>query len=501
MREGPLALHALADGALAVRGDLVVAIAASTGPLKREREWSRGLVFDDIPGMNAPVVIAFGGSWPDTALLTLRAEAGRTDGVETVLRWQDGAWTPEPPPAPAGLQGYYTAYAAIPRGPVAGLRGFSSDDVGDPDDPDAPTRPITARPVVDRLTPDGRASGPWPALPAGPAGVDLLPLADGGLVVLRSGPVVQHWAPGARAWKKLPAVGYTATGYYDAPQLYGRDPARLWLASCPDTADVVPPRLHRFDGARWRRVAPPGADCVASLAEADDGTVWLIDGAGLWRDDPDDPVRWTAVDLPTLTLPGRDDPVWRPGRELTDPWREWPAEPRAPRRLTPTRVLAVAADDVWLIATAGPARFDPAQLRSVALTTRPLAKPPPLLLPDDQARELEARAHEPELVPTSVEAACHDIVLDLGDPADIPADARPPDLAAALADADGDLRRLTVVVADHGGRHHVQVLWFADPPTPAERYELLGGLLTRLQPAHPRARLLCRTPRVVRVLP
>lgn len=505
--EHPFAIHRLADRSVAVRSELAVAVAPPrTGPLRRERGWSRGLVFDG-PDLGDPTVVALGGSWPDTALLTVRLEAGRAVVLDHVKRWHGDAWMPEPLPAPNGMSAHYLAYAAAPNGPVAALRAFTPIEPDEPPDDDldpehAPAAAPTARPVIDRLTPDGRATGPWPALPSGPGGVDLIALDGGDLVVLRVGPVVQHWSAGSKTWKKLPPVGYTATGYYDTPQIYGRDPTRIYLASCPDTADVVPPRLHRYDGARWQRIAPPDSGCIASLADADDGTLWVVTDAGLYRDDPGDPVRWEQVQLPTLALPGRDDPAWRPGRNFGDPWQEFPAEPRQPQRLTPTRILAAADGDLWLAATAGPSRFATNVQRGVVLTTRTLAKNSVLHLPDPKALEIEAHAHEPELIPTSVESACHDITLDLGDLTDTPADARSPKLNHAITSADdSDVRRLTVVAARQGDRYSTQALWFADPPSLTESYDLLATLREHVSAGHPRARLLCRTPEVVRVLP
>lgn len=498
IREGALSLHAMADGAVAVRGDTTFAIAPPrTGPLRRERAWSRGLAFDEAERQAADIA-AFGGRWPDAAFMTLRSDSGRVADLHSVLRWQDGAWMKDPLPSPADLIAYYAAYAALPDGKIAGLRSFTAAADDDPDDEDSepkPKPPRIARPVLDLLSPASRP--PWPALPSGPSASDLLALASGDLVVLRSGPQLHHWPAGAAAWKKLPPPGYTASNPHDTPVLAGHAVTDLWLATCPDLESDTPPRLHRYDGARWHRVPTPDSACVTSIAVTTDDTVWLTAGGALYRDDPGPPHHWTRVDLPTPTLGGRDAPAWRPG-DYGSPWRESPAEQPSAQRLTPTHILAFGTDDLWLTATADPARFDDTTTRSVALTTRPLRAP--LHLPDDDLADLEAHAQEPEVIPTSRETACADIVLDLGETTDTPATTRPASLTALITD-ETDLQRLSIVAVDLGARHGVHALWLADSPDPTDSFTLLAALAERLRPAHPRVRLLCRHPVIVRVLP
>ena len=500
MRDGTLALHAMADGAVVVRGDIAFAIAPPrSGPLRRERAWTHGLAFDE-PERSATQISAFGGRWPDLAFLTLESESGRVAALYSVLRWQDSAWTREVLPASAGFIPYYVAHAGVPDGPVVGLRSHAREEDTeelDPDEPVAKKPPRAPRPLLDRMTAEGRTTGPWPALPAGPAATDLLALANGDFVVVRSGPVVQHWAAGGKSWKTLPAVGYKATGYYDSPTIAGRDPTRLYLASCPDTADDVAPNFHMFDGTRWIRLTTPGDHCVYSVSESEDGTVWIVADDTLHRDDPGEPRRWEPVRLANVTLPGREA-AWRPG-SYGEPWRDYPAEPASEQALTPYHVLAFGPDDIWVAATADASRYREPYRRSVVLTTR--ASKSVLVLPDDDLADIEAHAQEPEVVPTSRESACENIVLDLGETSDVPATARPPALTAALGNDETDLRRLSVVSVDLGDRHGVQALWLANSPTLEESYALLAGLAERLRGAHPRVRLLCRTPIITGVLP
>jgi hypothetical protein len=485
VREGPLALAALADGRVAVVGGLAFALApARTGPLRREPGWLRGLAFDRDEARVTRV--AFGGRWPDAAVLTVRAETGHADPEHRVLRWEGGAWARDTLPAPDGLRGVLVDIAAAPGdGPVVALRAYElADPVDAEDDPEAARHGRTAlaraRGGVDRLGPGPAA---WPALPPGPPGSAVRAFPGGDLVVLRPGAVL-HWAPGARAWRRLPALPGD-----DHPLLAGRDPARLHLATCLDGA----PRLHRLDGDAWRPLPAPDPGCLTALSEAEGGALWAVTAAGLYRRDAD---AWTEVPLPRLAVPGRARAEWRFDPDA-DVWRERPAEPATPRHLAPRSVLAGDGGDLWVLAAAGPARGG-ADERHVALTTRPVAAA--LQLPDDAQVDVEAHAQEPEVAPTGPETACRHLLLDLGDLADRPAAARPPDLAAALAGRD-DLQGLVVVAADLDGRHGVQALWFTGRPPPAEAHALLAALAERLRPAHPQVRLRCRTPVVAAVLP
>ncbi|HEY0134038.1 MAG TPA: hypothetical protein VGB85_08160, partial [Nannocystis sp.] len=347
IREGRIVLEPLVDGTLALRGDVAFAIAAPGASPRREPAWMRGIPREPYEPLE-PLV--FGGRWPDAAFMSFSQELSRSGDGYPMMRWQGDRWTDiERPEEALGLASYHAAYAGGPGGAVLGLRSHVLDTFSDDDFTPFMIRKIKAalrsvRPSVDRL--DAAEPTAWPALPPGPVGIGLLSFPDGTLVVMRSGPKLQRWNPGATAWKTLPAVGYTATGYYDGPTLVGRDPARLYMFSCPDATQ---PRLHRLVGAAWESIATPDGKCVWSLAEDAGGAVWLITSGGLYRHVAPGPppgavpsIAWESITLPAVQLPAQPG-AWRHDNILSG-WHMFPEVAAEQQALIASRGGALGPD-------------------------------------------------------------------------------------------------------------------------------------------------------------
>lgn len=495
LREGDITLHALVDGALAARGDDSFALAApGAGSLRRETAWLRGLPRGDWTPIDD--LTALGGRWPDAAFFSFTVEYDRSGGGHMAYRWRTDRWTRLEPAASArGFDGLYAAYAGGPGGAVLGLR---TDALGSASHDATPAKLRTmraalarTRPAIDRL--DAPGPGAWPELPTGPAALDLASFADGGLVVLRDGPVLQRWTPGAKAWQTLPPIGYASTGYYESATLVARDPARVYVHSCADTR-TRDARLHRLVDDAWQEIATPDGKCVWSLSEDADGALWLVSTQGLYRHPAPGPAAgptpspdWQAFTLPAVQLPARPR-LWRHD-DVVGEWTQIAAEPAREQALMPSRVLALGPGDLWLIATAGDSPVGSGRYRKVALTTRSIDAP--LVLPDVGriALEMSGLGDEPP------GPDCYEPLLELGAVTDAPATARP----AALVDPA--LADLAVVSHEVDGGHDVAVLWMTGRPLTVEAHARLTALAERLRPSYPLVRLACRLPVVVDVLP
>ena len=498
IREGDIALEPLADGALALRGDVGFAIAAPGASPRREPAWMRAIPREAYEPLK-PLV--FGGRWPDAAFLSFSQELSRSGDGYPMMRWQGERWTDiEPAEEALGFASYHIAYAGGAGGAVLGLRVHVLDTFTDDDFTPGAIRKFEAalrsvRPTVDRLDVAGPTA--WPALPPGPVGTGLLSFADGTLVVMRSGPKLQRWTPGATAWKSLPAVGYKATGRHDGPTLVGRDPARLYMFSCPETPEPKP-RLHRLTGAAWESIATPDGKCVRSLAEDAGGAVWLVSSGGLYRHVAPGPppgaapsAAWEPIALPAVQLPAQPE-AWRYD-SYESRWRVFPEVAAQRQALTASRVVALGPDDVWISAEAGKDRFD-AHTRQVVLTTRPIDAP--IVLPDSLRIDHEVHAQDP----MPVDDRCSGPLLELGIVTDAPATARPPVLAQpALAKL---LEGLAVVSVEVGPRRDVAILWLLELDDHFGVAEArLSPLLEPLRPHFPAVRIICQHPLIVDVLP
>jgi len=484
----------LADGALALRGDVAFALVPpTTGSPRRELAWLQGVLRDE-SGEVRREVAAFGGRWPAAAFISYSGEYARTGVDVQMQRWQADRWTELVLPAgPKYHNTFYSAYAAGPDGAVLGLRTEALVNTGAltmaaEAKLKASFRKIRAR--VDRL--DSDAPPAWPALPAGPVGTGLLGFADGTLVVMRSGPVLQRWTPGAARWQTLPDPGYKASGYYDSPTLVGRDPASIYLFTCTDAAISVT-YLHRLVADKWQPIATPNGECVYSLSEASDGVLWAVSSSGLHRrpapgPDPALVPAWEPVTLPDLQLPARAR-AWRHD-PTSEEWTEHPAAPTDTRTPRPGSVLALGPGELWIGANLEGSRF-PNGERTIVLTTRPIAAP--IVLPDSERIDLEISGLGD--VPVTATSDCYHPLLELGAPTDAPALARPTALADSLP---GGLQIVSMAADD---RYDIGALWLTLAPRPDQAFAQLTTLADRLRPSFPQARLRCHTPIIVDILP
>ena len=155
-----------------------------------------------VAGEGRPDRLEFGGRWPDAAFFSFSRDYARTGVHHAALRWQTERWVDQArgEPEEGVLASFITAFAGGPDGAVFGLRSprYIAQDPEEADLHAQEQALARARPVVERL--DREQPPAWPALPAGPPADDLLGFPDGTLVVLRAGPRLEQWRPGASAW-------------------------------------------------------------------------------------------------------------------------------------------------------------------------------------------------------------------------------------------------------------------------------------------------------------
>ncbi|MBZ5711649.1 hypothetical protein [Nannocystis pusilla] len=348
-------LTVLADGMIAVHGPGVLALApAGFGQLETKPAWLRE--WPQWPG-------AMGGRWPDDVFVTAQWALTRT-GVEfAVWRWRNRAWAKwRIPGAPLRFD-FYSDYAVGHDGAILGLRGFAGPGIGE--DPDV-LRAMQARDPDLRTTIDVLAGGgppPWPPLPPGREGLQLAAFADGTMVVLRRESSLQRWSPGAGEWADLPALPGHAPGVNggESAVMVGRDPARLYVHRCVEKDRPV---LERLTAGAWRPVALPPGGCVRSLAEAPDGTLWLVNDRGLYRRAPgSDSAPWEEVPLAPVDAPGK------PVATLDGS----PLPPQGPEPVRARQVVALDRGEVWVVAELGSG--DGGSSREVVLTNRTVLAP------------------------------------------------------------------------------------------------------------------------------
>jgi len=353
--ESSLKVAVLADGGIAVHGRGVLAVApARTGQLVTKPEWLRG--------WPSGWAVAMGGRWPDDAFVTARWAMTRTGIEYAVWRWRDDAWVKSPIAGAATQVNYYSDYGVGADGAALGLRGFAEFGFGSDE---GTVRRLQAadpslRTTIDRL--EASVPPPWPPLPPGDAAGQLLTFADGTMVVLRGGASLLRWSPGGREWGEYPPLPEPARlddGGLGQAVVVGRDPERLYVHRCApgDRAQLV-----RMMAGAWRPVELPRGGCVRSLAEAPDGTLWLVNDRGLHRCPPR-AERWEEVPLPPIDAPGK------PVAALDGS----PLPPPGPEPVTPEQVVALDRGEVWVVATIG--REESVPPRQAVLTTRTVIAP------------------------------------------------------------------------------------------------------------------------------
>lgn len=110
--------------------------------------------------------------------------------------------------------------------------------------------------------------------------------------------VVQHGAPRAQAWRStaLPEAPFL-TGHVNGA-LFARTEDDVWFAAYEPFArvDARHDYLARWNGSAWQRVELDLPEGIMSVAETDDGTLYLAAGRGLFRRD-------AAGEITRVTLP------------------------------------------------------------------------------------------------------------------------------------------------------------------------------------------------------
>ncbi|MCY0989292.1 hypothetical protein OV203_19290 [Nannocystis sp. ILAH1] len=339
-----LAVRPLAGGSVAVYGRGVLALALGDAPLHSEAEWRRGWPDE--------WVMAVGGRWPDHAFLSAVASVTRTGMTYGVKRWRNRAWVDAP------MLAYYSDFAVTQDGALLGLRGHVDDPTLGGD------LASSQQASIDRL--DDGPPPPWPELPKGLVADRLLTFGDGSVIVVGIAsaftPAIHRWTPGARKWTAMPPPPERSDPELgQAPAfVVGRDPAGLYAYRC---LVAEQPALERMSQGTWQPFPQPGGGCITSLAEAPDGTLWLVNDRGLHRrrqgSAPWEPVPLAPVDAPgkpVAALPGAPEPP-----------------PPGPEPLVPQQVLALDRGELWVVATIQ----DPKQERTrwAVLTTRTVIAP------------------------------------------------------------------------------------------------------------------------------
>lgn len=342
-RRGPIALHRLSDGEIALSGGLLLARAGDG--LSQKPGTLAGLPTAD--PKHGWQLDALGGRGELLWLTAGREEGGARE--RAVYRWRAGGWQPQPP-AEGEPPYYYADYTTWPGAHAIALRISGEASRLDVLDDDG------ARPAIPRFEAAGLAGTPRPTAIAGLTSGELF----AGLTTAEAAITgVLRWGPGEATGLFAPLPALESQAPRKVAVLVEASGHEVLIGGEVEIDDAPTPYVARFDGTVWRLIDPPPADGrVVSLAEGAGPTIWaVVRGPGkgdehedsLWRlQAVGDWDAWERAAMPPIKL-GDDAGAWF-WDQGKDAWATGTFAADADLMPSPTAVAVDAAGDLWVTA-------------------------------------------------------------------------------------------------------------------------------------------------------
>lgn len=423
-RRGPIALHRLSDGEIAVTGGLLVARAGET-ELTQKTGWVAGLPAGE-PSLGWQID-ALGGRGEDLWLTAGRPEGSGRE--RRVFRWRAGGWQAQAP-AEGEPNFYYADYTTFPDAHAIALRITGEAARLDVLDNDG------ARPATPRFEAVGLSGTPRPTAIAGLASGELfagLTTAEAGI----SG--VLRWGPGETTGLFAPLPALESRAPQQVAVLVEASGHEVLIGGEVEIDDTPTPYVARFDGTVWRLIDPPPVNGrVVSLAEGPGPAIWaVVRGDG--KDDHEDSLwrlqahgdwdAWERAALEPVKL-GAEAGAW-----FWDAGSDgWAAETFAPEADHPPAPSAVAVDargDLWVAAQLLDAHGKRTPWH-VALRSRAGGKPMTLL--DDGQVFAAQQELLPRRQPRAGDATCPKVYVFLNTVPEASPEVGTPELRAAVGE-------------------------------------------------------------------
>ncbi len=504
IRPGEIKLGHFDDGAIFATADTSFAIARETGELTYDAKWSLGL--STLGGGWHPAEMSFGGRFPENAWATdnWSGYARGTPGFSVfhfkATRWEsvknvDGptAW-------------FYDSFAAWKDGGDLALRLVGLPIGANPENPD---QAYLAPKVVPHFEVVGKKGAAVPILAKGAAPWSFTALRSGEvLAVVAIGPSdkkvtkVQRWPAGDMQGVVEPLPGLAAE--LDDPVVSMSSASSAWVGG--DVDDVA--YFAHFDGKSWTKQDVPMKGGVLSMAEASDGTLWVIASATpkavpeLWKRAaagttferiPLPMVRFADVGVDRMVFSSIGTSSWRTEKaDAKSAATDW--------RLAPQHVVLAVDGEPFVSANADAPRFEDED-RSVLLRLKSVSTP--LMLPSLGMLRLLVADFDDATVATGSKAAtsCGGVLVTAGDvPEGAAADWDPVELRAAVKDLPPAPNPISAYEITMKGKRR---LGFYAPSCDKDCGKWLDGLVTTLAKKLPAAKpkVYCRAPIATRELP